>query len=499
MISLHNQKNISKSQEPKKKMLNKKRRSSNVIEESNQTLDETHNINQRKIHKKDNSIVKKEQNKFPKRWKGGKRRRNNSKLSPKKEKFINITKEINKPNTKGLTINEENEESESSKNIRVIYLTEDDDNDENERKGRRKKNPSVIKMPSNIKEESIKKEMIFTFLNNKINKLGNELNKKIYLLSEIYKESEIYIKKLGKNYLDTKSQLNQVLNTYKVLYIRKICNIIIKELIDRYKDNIALTKTKFKSDNGPDFSLTVVFKDILKISKSKITAVFDFLWKTQQNCSKLIHFNDVKFPIIKEIFYSLINEDIKDKNKDTLVINIKEMVKLLFENIGQSELNINNESSDKINILDKYIKEEEIKLSDNGKMNLTLNINDDDEIDYSKKIEKIMTGKYEGNIEITNLLKILKNKLMFNQREINKFLISANNTIEPDYFYNLWISSFNSNTYKKSNEYKRWVKLSDLPSIQEIKNIIITLLLGFEINFLDFDPIKLTENVQYII
>ena len=149
-----------------------------------------------------------------------------------------------------------------------------------------------------------------------------------------------------------------------------------------------------------------------------------------------------------------------------------------------------------LQVLDKYIKEEEIKLSNNDKMNLALNINDDnDEIDYSKKIEKIMTDKYEGNIEIINLLNILKNKLMFNQRGINKFLIIANNTLEPDYFYNLWISSFNSNTFKKSNEYKRWVKLSDLPSIQEIKNIIITLLLGFEINFLDFDPIKLTEKV----
>ena len=200
MIALHNQKNISKSQEPKKKVLNKKRRSSNIIEESKETLDETHNINQRKIHKKDNPIVKKEQNKFPKRWKGGIRRRNNSKLSPKKEKFINITKGIYKPNTKGRTINEKIEESAS----RVINLTEDDDNDENdenERKGRRQKNPSVIKMSSNIKEENIKKEMkdIFTFLNNKINILGenmkkrkeeiNELNKKVYLLSEIYKES----------------------------------------------------------------------------------------------------------------------------------------------------------------------------------------------------------------------------------------------------------------------------------------------------------------------
>ena len=156
-------------------------------------------------------------------------------------------------------------------------------------KMKEKEEERKILKPWNMKEENIKKEMngIFTFLNNKIDVLGenmkkrkeeiNELNKQVYLLSQIYKESEIYIKKLGQNYLDTKSQINRVLNTYKVLYIRKICNIIIKELIDRYKNNIALTKTKFKSDNGPDFSLTVVFKDILKISKSKIKVVFYFL------------------------------------------------------------------------------------------------------------------------------------------------------------------------------------------------------------------------------
>ena len=109
----------------------------------------------------------------------------------KKEKFINITKEINKPNTKNSTINEENEESASSNNTRVI----------------------------NLKEENTKKNMkdIFTFLNNKINILGknmkkrkeeiNELNKKIYLLSEIYKDSEIYFKKLGKNILIQKVNL----------------------------------------------------------------------------------------------------------------------------------------------------------------------------------------------------------------------------------------------------------------------------------------------------
>jgi len=61
-------------------------------------------------------------------------RRNNSKLSSKNEKFINITEEINNPSTKCRIINEENEESGNSNNMRVINVSKDDDNDENKKK-----------------------------------------------------------------------------------------------------------------------------------------------------------------------------------------------------------------------------------------------------------------------------------------------------------------------------------------------------------------------------
>ena len=51
-------------------------------------------------------------------------------------------------------------------------------------------------------------------------------------------------------------------------------------------------------------------------------------------------------------------------------------------------------------ILDKYIKEEEIKSSDIDEIKIKINITDeededDEETNYSEKLENIMSGKYK--------------------------------------------------------------------------------------------------------
>ena len=263
-----------------------------------------------------------------------------------------------------------------------------------------------------------------------------------------------------------------------------------------------MTKHKFKNSLGPDFSLTVVLKDIRKISKDKITALFDFLWETQQNCSKLIHFKDVKLPIIKEIFYTLINKNIKDKSKDTLYVDINEMVKLIFENVNESNMDTSTKLTERIIILDKYIKEEEIKISDRDEIEIKINITDeededDEETNYSEKLEKIMSGKYKGNISIAHLLKILKDKLVSNEKETYKLLIETNNSLEREYFCNLWISSFTSQGYKNSKEYLKFIDPNHLPLIKEFKNILIILLPGFKINFFTEDPKDITSKIKY--
>ena len=199
----------------------------------------------------------------------------------------------------------------------------------------------------------------------------------------------------------------------------------------------------------------------------------------------------------------MINKDIKDKSKDTLYVDINEMVKLIFENVNESNMDTSTKLTERIIILDKYIKEEEIKISDRDEIEIKINITDeededDEETNYSEKLEKIISGKYKGNISIAHLLKILKDKLVSNEKETYKLLIETNNSLEPEYFYNLWISSFTTQGYKKSKEYLKFIDPNHLPSIKELKNILIILLYGFKINFYDEEPIDITKKILYI-
>ena len=139
-------------------------------------------------------------------------------------------------------------ESESSEYGKVI-VAKDYDDDETERKGRKIKksmdNKYIMKI-DNIKNyqneindlksllQNALQQQDYSKLESKIKELKNEIdeqNKKIYLLSEIYKESNKFSKKIGNNLMDLKKQFNKVINTFKVLYIRKMCNFMLKELI----------------------------------------------------------------------------------------------------------------------------------------------------------------------------------------------------------------------------------------------------------------------------
>ena len=130
-------------------------------------------------------------------------------------------------------------------------------------------------------------------------------------------------------------------------------------------------------------------------------------------------------------------------------------------------------SQKKQEILDKYIKEEEIKISDRDEIEIKINITDeededDEETNYSEKLEKIMSRKYKGNISIAHLLKILKDKLVSNEKETYKLLIETNNSLEREYFCNLWISSFTSQGYKNSKEYLKFIDPNHLSSINKL-------------------------------
>ena len=73
---------------------------------------------------------------------------------------------------------------------------------------------------------------------------------------------------------------------------------------------MALTRTRFKNNNGVKFQLIEFKKNIIGISKFKLNLIIDFLMETKQNFSTIIHMNKVDEiikPIMKELFILFVN------------------------------------------------------------------------------------------------------------------------------------------------------------------------------------------------
>jgi hypothetical protein len=207
MSALRKKIKIFESRNPEPILLNKKRKRTN--EESNETLIETCDINKRKKFRKPNKKLRKNKPKIQKLSPIIKNKRRISRRIrflrkiQKKEKFLEI-----RDNAKELI-----GESESSEYGKVI-VAKDYDDDETERKGRKIKksmdNKYIMKI-DNIKNYQNEINDLKSLLQNalqqqdsklesKIKELKNEIdeqNKKIYLLSEICKESNKFSKKIG--------------------------------------------------------------------------------------------------------------------------------------------------------------------------------------------------------------------------------------------------------------------------------------------------------------
>ena len=95
------------------------------------------------------------------------------------------------------------------------------------------------------------------------------------------------------------------------------------------------------------------------------------------------------------------------------------------------------------------------------------------------------------------MLEILKEKLYANQIEIDEHSIASNEIMNANYFYNSWKNSFINEDYKKTNGFKKFVNISNITSMDEMKKEIITLLPNFKINFFSEEP-KFKEHSKNI-
>ena len=332
-------------------------------------------------------------------------------------------------------------------------------------------NKLIIKTTKNEEEIAKSKEEI------------DNLKILLNIIDEIDKQKDIYYKTKF-NYINKNMQL--LLNSYKVLYMRKLANLLLEQIYLNYKDY--LIKEKISQKNiiaiHPDI------KEVNEIPSYKINMVIDFLRFIWEKCSSAIHINDENFPLQKEIFYEYLKPIIiiSDKDKKTLEpMEIYDIIGLIFE-IKREKIYIPDKNETKDSHLFNEIKKT-IKLN-TSESNIKIN-NEEEEI---KKIIQNNMKEIDITSKIEKLIKLIK----VNQK--GKKNISDNiPEINGEYLYKLWKNSFDTLAYKKNKRYIKYIpKNNKKLSLKKMGLLVCDLLKGIKITLFVNDPTNIDKNIPTI-
>ena len=342
-----------------------------------------------------------------------------------------------------------------------------------------------------------------------INEQKNEIisaNNKIAILSEIQNQSSILSNRMNKYLIKLGTGFNSLFNSCKVLYIRKVCDFILDGLINKYQNSMALTRYNFQNDAGTIFPLIVFKNDLHKISKYHLNLLIDYLMETKQNCSAIVHMNRIDdkaiLPIMKEVFYVLLNKS--PKNSNGFSLDIVDMTGILLEDnrandeeITDLEEKSNEESEEEREEGEEGEEEgeegeEEINQSDN-EANKISDENSSCESE-DEQIKKLLSGKI-NNIQINDLKRMLIEKRKDKEKGIKDIAFKNKQIINSSFFYNLWIKSFTKEEYKSSKNYKIFIQKNYIVPQKDMINMLNRLLSKYKINFFDENPSKFSQKI----
>ena len=498
----------------KKNFLNRKRKRSE--KEEKEPSDETHtetndtlNVNKagRENQKdiktieslkkdKDLKISVNKYKKYPRRLKKFKifmemkRRWKNNK--GKKKEIANS--ESNLKSEKGLSTKEKTTEIQK-RNSRK-FQKQQINNIRNDSKNKNKRNKSSLKRykrrykKKKDKEFEQKLSELEKKFDKKLKNLRDNLNSKISLLSEIVNQKKIYFNKVKEYILSKGIKFDSLYNSCKVMFVRKICDFILDGLIRNYKLYLVKTKDIFKNNNGITFNLIVFRKDVP--DKYAKNLLIDYIMEIKQQCSLIIHmnnFNEINIPIMKELFYIIMNDgESKDDNNNNFNLNIKQMTNIILECNNEKEEKLIKSDETNVEVINTEIHDEIEQLDDEDSY-----LNKDDNEIVETAINKT------SNIKKEDLIEILKEEVRTNKKGIKEINNQKSQTITPSYFYNLWIKSFQTETYKKPRKHKNFIKEKYILSSREMNNMIVQLLPNYEISFFDNDPSQFTKRIKNFI
>ena len=233
------------------------------------------------------------------------------------------------------------------------------------------------------------------------------------------------------------NQYTKILNSYKILYYRKLSNIILNFLFTEYKKYFSKTGKIFCNDDKPKdkqiyFSIIGVknkYKKINLVDKYLINLIIDFFNHIKDITSSVIHLSEKNYKTQIEILSIFIGKDIKDIDKidDKYYINSQDLINILFDDTKQikEEFIQKNGGVNEINNKDKGLNVNGKEMD--GKEELQIKTNEDNKEkckkdDISKNEEKniisinnenkdvIFSNNHSQNLEIEKK----DNKIIYN-------------------------------------------------------------------------------------
>ena len=206
------------------------------------------------------------------------------------------------------------------------------------RKNLKKKNEEDLQRDKQIEE--LKKQINNFAISNYLEKA---LNKNVITFSE-------------KKMAVLEEQYHKIMNSYKILYFRKMSNLILNYLFESYGKMFVKTRPIFYNNEKPDYKknkFPIIFVDkkidnILKVDKYLINLIIDYLMYMKDFTSAIIHLSDIKYNLQIEILSQYIGHEIEMKD-DKYYLSTEELINIMFQQektdskpIINKNLNINN-------------------------------------------------------------------------------------------------------------------------------------------------------------
>ena len=350
--------------------------------------------------------------------------------------------------------------------------------------------------------------LIFTFFSKNIN-----LNPRIDYSQKIdnFHDIKVQCSNILRDVEDINNskKYDRLLNTYKILYFRKISNLILYNIIKIHNELLYKTEGIFSNSNKPiskNKGLRIIISkdDINGVKMNIVNLLIDFLMYVKDITSSVIHHAE-KFPIQIEILYNILDKGQIKKEGDNYIVNSLELLNILFSKNNEIE------------------KDDEV---DKNKRNNYNNQSEEIERDiYTQKIEDLMKKIYNydknegytivdikkelGEIDIEN---ILKNDKELNANELRKlkylqkFKVNIEKIIEKEnikiidgnFIFNKWKKSFNKN-YKNDIKFKKLVIFDKNLKFNEMKDAAANLIGKVDLKIFIEDPDKFEDFINDII